>query len=75
MPNRSVLQPQTILLIHCLKAAPAELKPDNILIAGGESITNITATFVTSASTPPPQHDRDTAELTSHRCRTRPTSC
>ena len=39
---------------HCLKVAPAGLRPDNVIIAGGESITNITATFVTPASTPPP---------------------
>jgi hypothetical protein len=48
------LQPQTILMVRCLKAAPAGLTPNNIIIAGGESVTNITATFVTPASTPPP---------------------
>lgn len=48
------LQPQTILMVRCLKAVPAGLKPNNVIIAGGESITNITATFVTPASTPPP---------------------
>jgi hypothetical protein len=48
------LQPQTILLVRCLKAVPARLSLDNVNIAGGESITNITATFVTPASTPPP---------------------
>jgi hypothetical protein len=47
------LEPQTILLVRCLKAAPATLTPDNILITGGESITNIKATFVTPASNPP----------------------
>jgi hypothetical protein len=47
------LQPQTILLLHCLKAAPATVTPGNIIIAGGESITGITATFVTPATTPP----------------------
>jgi hypothetical protein len=47
------LQPQTILLVRCLKAAPTSLTPDNILITGGESITNITATFVTTANNPP----------------------
>jgi hypothetical protein len=47
------LAPQTILLVRCLKAAPATLTPDNILITGGESITNIKATFVTPASSPP----------------------
>lgn len=48
------LQPQTILMVRCLKAAPAGLLPNNVIIAGGESITDITATFVTPASTPPP---------------------
>ena len=37
------LQPQTILLLHCLKAAPTTVTPSNIIIAGGESITSITA--------------------------------
>ena len=46
------LEPQTILVLRCLKAAPAGLTPNNILIAGGESITNITATFITPADTP-----------------------
>jgi hypothetical protein len=48
------LQPQTILMVRCLKAAPGGLTPNNVIIAGGESITNVTATFVTPASTPPP---------------------
>lgn len=48
------LQPQTILMVRCLKAAPTSLTLNNIIIAGGESVTNITATFVTPASTPPP---------------------
>jgi hypothetical protein len=47
------LQPQIILLLHCLKAVPATVKPNNIIIAGGESITGITAAWVTPASTPP----------------------
>jgi hypothetical protein len=46
------LQPQTILMLRCLKAAPSGLTPSNIIIAGGESITNIAATFVTPAITP-----------------------
>ena len=33
---------QRTLLLHCLKTAPAGLKPTNILITGGESISNIT---------------------------------
>jgi Baseplate J-like protein len=47
------LQPQTILMVRCLKAAPAGLTPDNVIIAGGESITGVTALWVTPASTPP----------------------
>ena len=47
------LEPQTILLVRCLKAAPTTLTPDNILITGGESITSIKATFVTPANNPP----------------------
>ena len=33
------LQPQTILMVRCLKAAPAGLTPNNVIIAGGESTT------------------------------------
>ena len=48
------LPPQTILMVRCLKAAPTGLTPDNnIIIAGGESITSIRVTFVTPANTPP----------------------
>jgi hypothetical protein len=47
------LQPQTILMVRCLKAAPTGLTPDNVIIAGGESITNITAMWVTPANVPP----------------------
>ncbi len=47
------LEPQTILLIRCLKAAPAGLTPQNILITGGESITHVAAKFATPATTPP----------------------
>ena len=46
------LQPQTVLIVRCLKAAPAGLTPGNVIIAGGESITGVTATFVTPANTP-----------------------
>jgi len=45
------LPPQTILMVRCLRAAPAGLTPDNVVITGGESITNITATFLTPANT------------------------
>ncbi|HWY03783.1 MAG TPA: putative baseplate assembly protein [Candidatus Acidoferrum sp.] len=47
------LQPQTTLLLHCLKASPTNVTPNNIIIAGGESITHITAAWVTPASAPP----------------------
>src|SRR5262249_3243660 len=47
------LQPQRILMVRCLKAAPAGLTPDNIVIAGGESITGITAQWATPANMPP----------------------
>lgn len=46
------LQPQTILMLRCLKAAPAGITPGNVIIAGGESITQIATTFVTPATTP-----------------------
>jgi hypothetical protein len=45
------LQPQTILTVRCLKAAPIGLSPSNVIVAGGESITNIAATFLTPANT------------------------
>jgi hypothetical protein len=38
---------QRTLSIHCLKAAPTGLRNDNILIQGGESITNIAIQSVT----------------------------
>lgn len=44
---------QQILLIHCLRAVPATLTRDNILITGGESITGITADWVAPATNPP----------------------
>jgi hypothetical protein len=46
------LQPQTILMLRCLKAAPTGLTPTNVIIDGGESISNIAASFVTPAATP-----------------------
>ena len=33
--------PRQTLMIHCLKAAPTTLTADNVMIQGGESITNI----------------------------------
>ncbi len=44
---------QQILLIHCLRAVPSTVTPDNVLITGGESITHITADWVTPAASPP----------------------
>jgi hypothetical protein len=45
---------QRTLLVHCLKAAPSGLTPDNVLIQGGESITHITVQWLAPASSPPP---------------------
>ncbi len=47
------LEPQTILLVRCLKAAPATVTPDNIVISGGESVTEIKAVWLATASAPP----------------------
>jgi hypothetical protein len=44
---------QQTLLIHCLKTVPATLKPANVIIAGGESVTGIVAVWVAPASAPP----------------------
>jgi hypothetical protein len=44
--------PQQTLMIYCLTAAPANLTSANILIEGGESITDITVTSVTVAAAP-----------------------
>ncbi len=46
---------QQTLLVHCLKPAPTNLTPANVLIEGGESITGITALWIAPASPPPPQ--------------------
>ncbi len=46
---------QQTLLLYCLKKAPANLSPSNILISGGESIVNIGVQWLSPASTPPPQ--------------------
>lgn len=57
---------QRTLLVHCLKAVPANLTPSNILISGGESITGIVAQWVSPASAPPPQANaKETAYFTS----------
>jgi hypothetical protein len=44
--------PQQTLLVHFLKAPPADLSPVNVLIEGGESITDITVTSITVAAAP-----------------------
>jgi len=44
---------QRTLLIHCLRTVPSSATRDNILITGGESITNVTADWVAPASAPP----------------------
>jgi Baseplate J-like protein len=46
--------PQQTLLVYCLKPVPTDLTPNNILITGGESISNITADWIIPASTPSP---------------------
>jgi len=43
---------QQTLLVHCLKTAPAELAPANLLITGGESITSIAAVWIAAAASP-----------------------
>jgi len=44
---------QQTLLLHLLKAAPSALTPANILITGGESISGITAGWISTALAPP----------------------
>lgn len=46
---------QQSLLLHCLKTAPASLRPANVLITGGESITGITAAWIAPATNLPPE--------------------
>ena len=41
---------QQTLLVYCLKPVPANLTPANILIQGGESITDISAAWILTAS-------------------------
>ncbi len=43
---------QRTLLVHCLRAVPSTVTYQNVLITGGESITDITADWVTVASAP-----------------------
>lgn len=44
---------QQVLLVHCLKTAPSGLAQTNVLISGGESITDVNAVTVGVASAPP----------------------
>ncbi len=46
---------QQTLLVHCLKPAPTNLTPANVLITGGESITGITAKWIAPAVPAPPE--------------------
>ena len=46
---------QRTLLVYCLWDAPTTLTPANVLIQGGESITNIGIEWVAPASPVPPQ--------------------
>lgn len=43
---------QQTLLVHFLKAPPTDLSPINVLIQGGESITDVNVTSITVAATP-----------------------
>jgi hypothetical protein len=45
---------QRTLLLYCLKPAPATLSVDNVLILGGESVTNVTTLWIAPALSPPP---------------------
>jgi hypothetical protein len=54
--------PQRTLLVYCLKEAPTGLTPNNVLITGGESITGITAEWISPASSPPPPPQATAAE-------------
>src|SRR5499427_862444 len=44
---------QRTLLIHCLRVLPLTITRDNVMIIGGESITNVTADWVAVASAIP----------------------
>jgi hypothetical protein len=55
---------QQTLLLYCLKPAPTNLTPANILIQGGESITGITASWILPASaSSAPANTATSAEL------------
>jgi hypothetical protein len=44
---------QRTLLVYCLKPAPTNLTPSNVLIEGGESIVGIAVQWIAPASAPP----------------------
>src|SRR5580692_3513884 len=44
---------QQTLVIHCINPVTQTLTTDNVLITGGESITGITASWISLASAPP----------------------
>ena len=56
--------PQQTLLVYCLNALPTPftLSPGNVLINGGESVTNVMAVWITPASAPPPAPQTTTQE-------------
>jgi hypothetical protein len=51
-PPYHVSLPQQTLLVYCLKPLTSALTPGNVMITGGESITDITVTSVTLAAAP-----------------------
>jgi Baseplate J-like protein len=51
-PPQQTILPQQTLLVHCLKTVPSNLTPGNVLITGGEGITDITAISVKPAPAP-----------------------
>jgi hypothetical protein len=51
-PPYQVSVPQQTLLVYCLKPITAALTPDNVMIAGGESITDVSVVSVTLAPAP-----------------------
>ncbi len=57
---------QTTLVVHCLNALAGDLSVDNVLIAGGESITNIGVTWVALASDATTLPDTATAAETTY---------
>jgi len=51
-PPQQPSPPQQTLLVHCLKPVSFTLTPDNVMVEGGESITDITVTSVAPATAP-----------------------